>query len=270
MDWSSCIVCQQDTSELLRCPKNRINCDPVVYKIFLQNVETFKSIDALPVKILINARASWHHSCHQKFTQSRLNRARKKKRKSNEGAISIKHSKRQSLESKSESCILCTCVTPEKMHEYSTKEADLNLRTMAIELDDTELLGRISGGDCVAIEAKYHFFCLTDYRNRYRSSVREKNRVIDTDYERAKARAFVELVSYIEGALEDGTYLFKVKDLWDLLHSRLKKLGHEFTINKTRLKNSLMTHFQDLGISRAVFRWKVKNACFPRRYAIAD
>ena len=49
---------------------------------------------------------------------------------------------------------------------------------MAMELDDTELLGRISGGDCVAIEAKYHFSCLTDYRNRYRPSVRERNRVI--------------------------------------------------------------------------------------------
>ena len=163
-------MCQQDTSEFLRCPKDRINCDPVVvYKTFLQNVETFKRLDALPVKILFNAEAtpehlsnqgaSWHHSCHQKFTQSRLNRAREKKRKSNEGQL---------LESKPERCILCTCVTPEKMHEYSTKEADLNLQTMAIELDDTELLGRISGGDCVAIEAKYHFSCLTDYRNRYR------------------------------------------------------------------------------------------------------
>ena len=70
---------------------------------------------------LSNQGTSWHHSCRQKFTQSRPSRAREKKRKSNEGAISIRHSKRQSLESKPESCILCTCVTPEKIHEYSTR-----------------------------------------------------------------------------------------------------------------------------------------------------
>ena len=274
MDWSLCIVCQQDTSESLRCPKNRVNCDPVaVYKTFLQNVEAFRSLDALPIKILFDAeatpellsnqRASWHHSCHQKFVQSRLDRARDKKRKLDEGAASIRRSKRQSLESKPESCIICASVTSEKMHEYSTKKTELNLRTMAIELDDTDLLGRISGGDCVAIEARYHFSCLTDYRNRYRSSVREKTREIDTDYERAKARAFVELVSYIEGALEDGTYLFKVKDLWYLLQNRLKELGHEFTINKTRLKDFLMSHFEELGIQEQFLDGKSKILVFP-------
>lgn len=103
----------------------------------------------------------------------------------------------------------------------------------------------ISGGDCVAIEAKYHFSCLTDYCNRYRS------------------RAFVELVSYIEDALEEGTYLFKVKDLWDLLQNRLKELGHEFTINKTGLKYSLMTHFQDLGIQEQFLDGKSKILVFP-------
>ena len=38
---------------------------------------------------------------------------------------------------------------------------DYDLWQMATELQDTELLERISGGDLVALEAKYHFKCLS-------------------------------------------------------------------------------------------------------------
>ncbi len=43
---------------------------------------------------------------------------------------------------------------------------------MATEMNDTSLLVKLADGDLVAIEAKYHFACLTKYRNRYRSHVR--------------------------------------------------------------------------------------------------
>ena len=34
------------------------------------------------------------------------------------------------------------------------------------------LLARISVGDSIAIEAKYHFKCLSAFKNRYRSAQR--------------------------------------------------------------------------------------------------
>ena len=43
----------------------------------------------------------------------------------------------------------------------------------------------------------------------------------------------------------------------------MKELGHEFTINKTRLKDSLMTHFQDLGIQEQFLDGKSKLLVFP-------
>ena len=46
---------------------------------------------------------------------------------------------------------------------------DYDLRQMATELQDTELLTRISGGDLVAIEAKYQFKWLSAYKSKYRS-----------------------------------------------------------------------------------------------------
>ena len=53
MDWSLCVICQDNKDKsLLRCPANGIRYDAYeVYKDFLENVEQFKSIDALPVRI---------------------------------------------------------------------------------------------------------------------------------------------------------------------------------------------------------------------------
>ena len=65
-------------------------------------------------------------------------------------------------------------------------------------------------GTFVAIEAKYHFPCVTKYRNRYRSYLREKNKNTDFRYEQAKARAFTELILYIECGIEEGTYLLRL------------------------------------------------------------
>lgn len=42
---------------------------------------------------------------------------------------------------------------------------DSNLRQMATDLQDTRLLARISGGDLVATETKYHLGCLVQYKN---------------------------------------------------------------------------------------------------------
>ena len=74
----------------------------------------------------------------------------------------------------------------EELHDYSTENAELSLRTMASDMNDHDLLTKLSGGDFVATEAKYHFPCITKYRNRYRSYLREKNKNTDFRYEQAK------------------------------------------------------------------------------------
>ena len=57
------------------------------------------------------------------------------------------------------------------------------------------------------------------------------------------ARAFAELVSYIESNVESGSYIFKLSVLYNLYEDRLSSLGIEKSINKTRLKKQLMEHF---------------------------
>ena len=112
---------------------------------------------------------------------------------------------------------------------------------MVNDMQDNALLTKISGGDLVAIEAKYHFSCLSEYRNRHRSYFRKKSEEVDTDYEKAKARAFVEVVSYVEAAIEDELYIFKVKGLRRLYQIRLKEFGYDVEINKSKFKESILS-----------------------------
>ena len=54
---------------------------------------------------------------------------------------------------------------------------DYDFQQMATELQDTELLARISGGDLVAIEAKYHFICCLHIKGS-RGVFNELNQII--------------------------------------------------------------------------------------------
>ena len=50
---------------------------------------------------------------------------------------------------------------------------DASLKTIINELQDTQILARIVGGDLIAMDAKYHLKCFTKLRNRYRSHTRQ-------------------------------------------------------------------------------------------------
>ena len=107
------------------------------------------------------------------------------------------------------------------------------------------MIARLSGGDLVAIEAKYHYNCLSAYKNQHRSFLR-----IQKSYDNEKAdekpqlaRAFAELVSYIESNVENGSYIFKLTALHSLFEDRLHTLGVEKSINKSRLKKQVLDHF---------------------------
>jgi len=73
-------------------------------------------------------------------------------------------------------------------------DADENIKRMAKVLQDTVLLARISGGDLTAIEAKYHLSCLTAFRKKHQSSLRESHFSInDGEQSKNEARAFMVL-----------------------------------------------------------------------------
>ena len=65
-------------------------------------------------------------------------------------------------------------------------------------------MSRISGGDLVAIESKYHLSCLTSFRNKDISFLSKKSKISETvDGKINDCGAFIELV--IEKSVEEGT-----------------------------------------------------------------
>ena len=52
MDWNLCLICKEETGEKLRCPTDRKNSDAHhVYQTYLQNVDEFRTLGALPVNL---------------------------------------------------------------------------------------------------------------------------------------------------------------------------------------------------------------------------
>ena len=57
----------------------------------------------------------------------------------------------------------------EHLQDFTTFNSDVSVNVMATQMN---FLGKLAGGDLMALEAKYHFTCLTKYRNQYRSHIR--------------------------------------------------------------------------------------------------
>ena len=61
----------------------------------------------------------------------------------------------------------------------------------------------------------------------------------------AQARAFAEIISYMENHCEAGEYVFKLSHLHQLYTSCLRELNIEIQINKTRFKDQIIAHYSE-------------------------
>jgi hypothetical protein len=179
-----------------------------------------------------------------------LERLLQKKRKHEEGndnTVSTDE-RRKSIRNKlsaKDLCIFCDRGHDE-LHQVTTLGVDENVRMMAMELQDTEILAKLASGDMIATECMYHRKCMTSLKNRYKSLLRKKNADHSSEDEQiAEARTFTELVSYIESSVEIGKTMFQLCELYDLYVSRLKDFNVTKNVNKTRLKNCILAHFSD-------------------------
>ena len=266
MNWNHCIIC--GGSGLLKCPADsKANNGIDVYKHFIECVGQFQAINALPMhpiflkasadkspEYILENRGKWHAHCRMQFTHSKFiktEQAQKKKRKINDQVDEeFKKVKRQNVGNSDidpDICIFCGVgLSKEKLINCSTLNCNHNLRTQAIELQDTSLLSRIATRDVIANESKYHFSCLTEFRNRHKSFKRAGNKEENIDFKHViESRVFAEIVSFIESETEQGRFVLKLSTLHGIYHRRLHELGLEIETNKTRLKLRLMQHFHD-------------------------
>ena len=103
---------------------------------------------------------------------------------------------------------------------------------MALELKDFELLGRMSGGDLIAIEAKYHLKCFHLFKEPAQNTLvhrKPKSQVMWWTMKKwtNQQASFGGLVEYIERCVYNGTNMFKLTDLSSLNVQRLEDIGIE-------------------------------------------
>lgn len=198
----------------------------------------------ISIEELCTYRAVWHKSCHLKFANSKLDRAQQKiKRKSTADSSSrAKKAKRQV--SDQNVCIFCD-EQGNDLHQVLTLEVDRDVKEMAVQMKDSQLIGKLAAGDMVAIEAKYHSRCMLAYKRKYKAYVKScsETETSTNDDSPAEARTLAELISFMESSAESGILLFKLSSLHDLYVSRLRNLHVDKSVNKTRLKNRIIEHY---------------------------
>ena len=86
------------------------------------------------------------------------------------------------------------------MRHASTFQIDFHVRQCALKLQDKPLLAKLSAGDLIAQEAKYHAKCLASLYNKARDVNTLDSNVDDVNH----GIAFAGLVSYIEEARMDS------------------------------------------------------------------
>ena len=264
-DWSKCILCQLESKEALICPTD------VGYRTIAETVLQFHKLNLMPIQIDITQldqgngiastfkeqNAKWHKSCYLKFSKSKLDRAKERKRKCTEEATTSKRIFTRStcsnsgdadtstpVEDKGRMCFFCSKgETTEKLREVCIFQLDYRVRKCAHDLQDEQLLAKLSSGDLIALEAKYHARCLASLYNKARGIITHEPDA--SNDQTCKGIALAELISYIEEQRQDeGIKVFRLADLTALYSDRLEQLGVDVTtrVNSTHLKDRILMH----------------------------
>ena len=132
----------------------------------------------------------------------------------------------------------------------STLELDKKVRECAILLNDGKLVAKLSTGDLIAIEAKYHAACLVKLYNRARPLQKQCCDATDSSsVDLEELAAFAELIGYIEECLErdhheqkPGVQSTFLKDVVNTV-SCFEELGNPFTEES---ENLMAIHTKDI------------------------
>ena len=123
----------------------------------------------------------------------------------------------------------------------------MKVRRCALQLEDRELLAKLSAGEMIALEAKYHRNCLTTLCNKARQATEKQEK--EENYSPLHGFAFAELVAYMEDMQDDeSVYVFKLTDIVSLYKKRMQQLGVTVgnRIHSTLLKVRLLSALPDL------------------------
>ena len=175
-------------------------------------------------------KAQYHQSCRLMFNNTKLERARKRRAECVQSVECQTKLRRASLEG--QTCFISNKEAPSfELRQVMTMNLNNRLYECAQNLNDGKLLARLSGGDAIAQELKYHFACLTDLYNRERTYFRATKRMEQErpSEEDAHPQAFSEIVTYLVETTRSGE---GPADIVHMYAQRLEQLGVDAPIVK--------------------------------------
>ena len=109
-------------------------------------------------------RACWHKSCRDKYNRTKLQRLRKRLDLNTDNESVGKRTRLSQVYSTDRItqnyCFFCDQPAAiNEMREVQTFGLEAQVRSAAVLLNDTGLLAKLSSGDMIALEAKYHLKC---------------------------------------------------------------------------------------------------------------
>lgn len=285
VNWDLCVLCQCIKSEALQCPNNsKRNDTGAGYKSLEESLLQFNDIGALPNSINLSEldegsgiestlsahNAKWHKSCRNLYNKTKLDRAVKKNAALESGSDISNAEHHEAFSTDAEECnvghftrsfsssnignkfttccFLCDGSTG-KLHQVTTFEVDRRVRNCAHTLQDLQLIAKISAGDLIALEGRYHVQCLLSLYRRADAVLRdEKDEFLDDSSAGKHSLAFAQLVEYVAEEQLDALSapVFKLSDLAKKYQLRLQQMGVnvDARVNTTKLKNKLLAQFQ--------------------------
>ena len=204
-------------------------------------------------EILRRNQAKYHPSCRPLFNNTKFQRAQKRKSSSDSQQMGAAQRYVEAVLIAS-SVFLCKKQEPKsKLRKAMAMELDQRLNECARNLNDGKLLARLTGGDILAHELKYHRSCLTALYNRERGHIAtiEKESKDQSQEKEINPLVFSELLAYIvETKLRTGgPIVFKLADLVSLYKQRLEQFGigsSDSDIHSSRLKDKLLAEIPKL------------------------
>ena len=271
IDWNLCFLCQGVDQTALVCPANVTRADASQgYLAVIENLRRFEEIGQLPSSLkrrfqnpnlldnFVQYQAKFHKSCRNRYDNYHYNRVCRKRRvdessQEQSSTVTLKTRSQYTADNFQPTCILCDEHDSDKnLHHARTLGLDKRIRDAAILLSDDKLLARLSEGDLVAIEARYHKNCLTILGNRVRA-IKSSKPAADVEYEIIYGVVLAEIVSYIQECccVEETIPVFKLSALKTLFCKRLVEYGaseeYKSKIHSTRLKEKIIELLPELS-----------------------
>ncbi|CAE1328153.1 unnamed protein product [Acanthosepion pharaonis] len=204
---------------------------------------------------LVRNGAKYHQSCRLLFNNTKLERAQQRRAvPSTPGATDEpRRKRRKSADIPKVECFFCEEEDIiSNLQEGMTERLNEHLNQCTRTLNDGKLLAKLSGGDVVALEVKYHLRCLQKLYNAERGYLNSLEKAESSDPGKyLYPVAFSELVIHIMDSKVTNTeaepVVFRLADLASLYKLRLEQLEADSpNVHSTRLKEQLFARISEL------------------------